>query len=146
MIVLVVALAAWLRGPRSLRKSELKGSINPWYWQCGSYVGNLFTKCSTCSTSGCRLGVVCNVCRLPKALLVGLGLTALVVRGSLVALKDTQFVSQVILHEDPEEGGDINRNDGHVESLIDGTNRMINQPLGAGIGSTGSTRYLATSH
>ncbi len=47
-------------------------------------------------------------------------------------------MSQVILHEDPDEGNDVNSNDGHAESLAEGTNRMLRQPLGAGIGSTGS--------
>ena len=76
---------------------------------------------------------------------VGLALAALVLCGSLVAFKDTQLVSQVILHEDPEEGNDVNSNDGHADSLLDGTNRMIRQPLGGGIGSTGSASLLGDS-
>ncbi len=144
VIVLVVALAAWLRGPRSLRKSELSILL---ILGIGSAVAMWATYSRSAALAALvGVGLVLFVTygrRLPKALLVGLGLTALVVCGSLVALKDTQFVSQVILHEDPEEGGDINSNDGHVESLIDGTNRMINQPLGAGIGSTGSASLLS---
>lgn len=54
------------------------------------------------------------------------------------ALRDTQFVSQVILHEDPLEGNEVNSNDGHADSLADGVRRLLSQPFGAGVGSTGS--------
>jgi len=70
---------------------------------------------------------------------------ALVLGGSLVAFRDTQFVSQVILHEDPHEGGNINSNDGHMSSLIEGSRRLVRQPLGAGVGSTGSASLLSDS-
>lgn len=62
--------------------------------------------------------------------------------GGLLAARDTSFVSHVILHENPAEGNDVNSNDGHIESLIDGTDRMVRQPLGAGVGSTGSASLL----
>ena len=48
----------------------------------------------------------------------------------------------MILHEDPNEENDVNSNDGHWESLVDGTERMIRQPFGAGVGSTGSPSLL----
>lgn len=63
---------------------------------------------------------------------------ALLVGGAVFAFRDTPFISQVVLHEDPAEGNMVNSNDGHVESLVDGTGRLLRQPLGAGIGSTGS--------
>lgn len=67
---------------------------------------------------------------------------ALLALGGLYVTKDTAFVSNVVLHEDPEEGGLVNSNDEHLRSLIDGTDRMVHQPLGAGIGSTGSPSLL----
>lgn len=70
------------------------------------------------------------------AIVLGLGVLTFV-------FKDTQFVSQVVLHEDPEEGGTVNSNDGHAESLVEGTTRMLQQPFGAGIGSTGSASLLS---
>ena len=47
-------------------------------------------------------------------------------------------MSNVILHENPTTGAEVSSNDGHVESLIFGVGRLVAQPLGAGIGSTGS--------
>jgi hypothetical protein len=69
----------------------------------------------------------------------------LAIGGSLVAFKDTEFVSNVILHEDPSEGNDVNSNDGHADSLVDGTRRVVEQPFGGGIGSTGSASLLTDS-
>lgn len=77
-----------------------------------------------------------------RSLWVALALVATVLIGGVYLARDTPFVSVVILHEDPNEGNDINSNDGHWESLIDGTDRMIRQPFGAGVGSTGSPSLL----
>lgn len=79
---------------------------------------------------------------MTKTVWVALLATALLAMGGLYVVKDTTFVSNVILHEDPEEGGNVNSNDEHVRSLVDGTDRMLRQPLGAGIGSTGSPSLL----
>lgn len=73
-----------------------------------------------------------------KPLIISVFTVGLLSSGLVYVFKDTEFVSHVILHEDPNEGNDVNSNDGHVESLIDGTDRLIRQPWGAGIGSTGS--------
>lgn len=58
--------------------------------------------------------------------------------GGLIANQNSSFVSNVLLHENPNEGNSFNSNDGHLESLIHGTELLIAQPLGAGVGSTGS--------
>lgn len=58
--------------------------------------------------------------------------------GGIIAARDTAFVSNIVLHENPAGGSAEKSNDGHIDSLHDGTNRMIRQPLGGGIGSTGS--------
>lgn len=72
-------------------------------------------------------------------LLAGL---AVIVAGSLFAARDTLFVQNVILHNNPTTGADIDSNAGHAESLAEGVDRMTRQPLGAGIGSTGSASLL----
>lgn len=77
-----------------------------------------------------------------RSLWVALALVATVLIGGVYLARDTPFVSVVILHEDPNEGNDVNSNEGHWESLIDGTDRMMRQPLGAGVGSTGSPSLL----
>jgi len=48
------------------------------------------------------------------------------------------FISNVLLHENPTNIDSISSNEGHVDSLKDGITRLIIQPLGGGIGSTGS--------
>lgn len=63
---------------------------------------------------------------------------AVVTAGVVYAYRDTSFISNVIVHEDPDEGNDINSNQGHADSLKDGVKRLLDQPLGAGPGSTGS--------
>lgn len=58
--------------------------------------------------------------------------------GGLVAARQSNFVANVIFHENPTTGASVSSNEGHAESLAFGAQRMIEQPLGAGIGSTGS--------
>jgi hypothetical protein len=58
--------------------------------------------------------------------------------GGFLAARNTSFVSNVLLHENPNGGSSISSNDDHVDSLRDGMDRLAYQPLGAGIGSTGS--------
>lgn len=54
------------------------------------------------------------------------------------AVKDTVFFQNVIMHNNPTTGAAIDSNAAHAESLFDGLRRMAIQPLGAGVGSTGS--------
>lgn len=58
--------------------------------------------------------------------------------GLLFGLRDTSFVANVVFHNDPDVGAAIDSNADHADSLVDGTERMIRQPFGAGVGSTGS--------
>lgn len=59
-----------------------------------------------------------------------------------IVLRDNYFISNVLMHADPEEGNDFNSNDGHVQSLKHGFERMVSEPFGRGIGSTGSASLL----
>ena len=66
------------------------------------------------------------------------GMVGVILLGSLVAARESSFVANVILHENPTTGADISSNEGHMESLVFGLTRMAMQPFGAGVGSTGS--------
>lgn len=77
-------------------------------------------------------------------LVAGCTILALAFGGYMIG-KDSSFVSNVILHEDPAEGNDSGSNDGHVESLQYGIRAMIAQPFGAGVGSTGTASYHGDS-
>ncbi len=58
--------------------------------------------------------------------------------GGVYAARETPFVSNVVLHENASTGSVVTSNDDHLASLVDGTERLVRQPFGAGIGSTGS--------
>jgi hypothetical protein len=66
------------------------------------------------------------------------GVGVIVVVAGLVAARDTSFVSNVILHENQNGGSEISSNEGHVESLQYGITQLFREPLGSGVGSTGS--------
>jgi len=76
--------------------------------------------------------------KLPRWLWIAGFVLAFALGGALFAARDTSFVQNVILHENQGTGGSVSSNEGHLDSLVDGTERKISQPLGAGIGSTGS--------
>ena len=76
--------------------------------------------------------------RMSRRAWLAVGVVFVILAGSLAAAWESNFVSNVILHENPTTGAEISSNDGHVESLIFGVGRLVAQPLGAGIGSTGS--------
>jgi hypothetical protein len=76
--------------------------------------------------------------RLSVRVWIGVAVATVAIIGGLAAAQNSTFVSNVILHENPVEGNSVNSNDGHISSLEDGFVRMIRQPVGAGVGSTGS--------
>jgi len=56
----------------------------------------------------------------------------------VLSARESHFVSNIFFHDNPTTGAVSNSNDGHISSLEEGTDRMVRQPFGAGIGSTGS--------
>jgi hypothetical protein len=76
--------------------------------------------------------------QVPRKVWIGLGVGIVVIIGGLAATWNTPFVSQVILHENPTRYNLVNSNEGHAASLQQGVARMAAQPLGAGIGTTGT--------
>lgn len=82
--------------------------------------------------------VVVSSLRLSRrVLLAGIASAGLLV-GGLLLVSNTDWYSNVILHEDPESSVQAKSNDEHIQSLATGAYRFATQPLGAGIGSTGS--------
>jgi len=65
--------------------------------------------------------------------------------GGLLLGRGNSFVSNVLFHENPSGGSSVSSNEGHVESLQTGMSRLIRQPLGGGIGSTGSASLYGHS-
>jgi len=83
--------------------------------------------------------------QLSKRVWITLSIVACVLGSLLIAGQNSTFVSNVLLHENPMGGSAISSNDGHIESLQTGFNRLIRQPFGAGIGTTGSASLHGNS-
>ena len=73
----------------------------------------------------------------PKRLVLS-GIGAVVIGAAFVMVLQTDFGSTVFLHKDPNEAGQVNSDDKRLESFAIGINRILAQPFGVGIGSTGS--------
>jgi hypothetical protein len=87
------------------------------------------------------VGMVCGATimrRLSRRNWIVLSAVACALAGGLIAGQNSSFVSNVLLHENPDGGSAISSNDDHVSSLQTGTDRLLRQPFGAGVGSTGS--------
>jgi len=89
---------------------------------------------------------------------VALSVVVFALAGAFVAMRGSSFVSNVLLHENPHGGSAISSNEGHVSSLQYGMVKLMQEPLGSGVGSTGSAslfgakptvvenQYLFVSH
>ncbi len=138
-IVLSLLLAFWLRGRHEVYK-------RPMFVVTLLFIGGVVALWASYSRSALigaivAVGIIVAVTILRKlgrrAWIVGaIALLALV--GGIFTMQDNTFLSNVILHENPSEGSNVNSNQGHIESLQDGAMRMVLQPFGAGVGSTGS--------
>jgi len=80
--------------------------------------------------------------KLSTRLWITISIILVILGGGLFMIRDTPFISNVVLHENPTGGSSVNSNEGHVNSLSDGTMQLLSRPLGAGIGSTGSASLL----
>jgi hypothetical protein len=76
--------------------------------------------------------------KLSRQVWIGISVGICAIIGGMLALLGPAFVSNVVLHENPSGGSAQKSNEGHIESLQQGSSRILTQPLGAGIGSTGS--------
>ncbi|HRN96988.1 MAG TPA: O-antigen ligase family protein [Candidatus Saccharibacteria bacterium] len=80
--------------------------------------------------------------RLPRKVWIIGTIVIFGLAGGLVAARETPFVSNVILHVNQDGGSAHTSNDGHIDSLQTGTELLVTQPLGAGVGSAGSASLL----
>lgn len=86
--------------------------------------------------------VIASPAKIRKLFLVGVSVSALIILVGLFALRNVPIVANLVFHDNPTTGAHIDSNTGHLNSLVDGTDRMLRQPFGAGIGSTGSASLL----
>ena len=65
--------------------------------------------------------------------------------GGILAAREVPVVSNVIFHENPNGGSSVSSNDDHVSSLQYGIAQLVREPLGSGVGSTGSASLFGDS-
>jgi hypothetical protein len=83
--------------------------------------------------------------RMSKRVWTGVAAATIVLGLVGYAMKDTNFVANVILHNDPVTGASVDSNAGHISSLNEGVTRAIAEPLGRGVGTTGSASLYGDS-
>ncbi len=66
------------------------------------------------------------------------GIIVIVLIGSLFTIRDSSFVQNVLLHNNPNGGSSMDSNEQHTTSLSQGVEQTVLHPYGVGIGSTGS--------
>jgi len=81
--------------------------------------------------------------KLSTKVWITIGVVLIVMAGSLYVFRDNQFVSNVLLHRNPAVKYIPSSNEGHINSINDGFNQLVHQPIGYGIGSTGSASILS---
>jgi hypothetical protein len=69
---------------------------------------------------------------------VGLSIIICLIGAGLTIGRQSSFVTNVILHDNPSTGAVTNSNQGHLSSVQTGLVNAAYQPFGAGVGSTGS--------
>lgn len=139
-IVLGCLAAVWVSG-----RSVLAGTKNKVIVGLG-IIASLIALWITYSRSALAaaviiIGVVVGIGAakyLTRRTWITLGVVAVALAGTLFLVRDSTFVSNILLHENPNGGSATTSNDGHVDSVVAATDKIAEQPLGAGIGSTGS--------
>lgn len=138
LIVLTLLLAAMLRKP--VIRTKLR------YGLMILAIGGIIVLWASYSRSALLAAIVSLVLVVLLASFRRISRRTWVVSGSVVAIVfvgifligGSSFVSNVVLHDNPEGGSISKSDDGHASSLINGTKSALDNPLGSGIGSTGS--------
>lgn len=136
MVLALVSLSSRRREPRvaaGLGGFAVLASIALWYSYSRSAKLALVIGVMT------LLAVIRPWQQIPRRLAVAL--TAATVAAGVVllaTLSQSTWFSNVVLHTNPEGGSVTQSNTEHWQSLVDGASRALSQPLGAGVGSTGS--------
>ncbi len=82
----------------------------------------------------------------PSRRVVSIVVGGIVIIGTaVVLLGGSSFLSNVALHDNPHGGSATTSDEGHLASLSSGVQQLVTQPLGAGVGSTGSASLYGSS-
>lgn len=143
VIVLSLLTALWLKGNHKTMKRPVAMAV---IIGVGGLVALWFSYSrSALIAFAVAIGVTVIVAssqKIRRRLVIFGGIGIVVAGLGLFIARDSSFVANVILHDNPTTGAEMTSNQGHADSLTDGVNRMVHQPLGGGIGSTGSASLL----
>jgi len=139
VIVLAILFAGWLKGVGAERRRPL---LPVSVVVIGSFVA-LWVSYSRSALIAAfvAIGLVMLLVagrRIPTRAWIVIATLVVATAGGLFAARDSNFVSNVLLHDNATTGPLETSNDGHAASLAEGVDRMVHQPLGGGVGSTGS--------
>jgi len=139
-MVLAFAAALWVRG--RVKGELFRFKVTVWLLALCAIIALWVSYSRSSLVAGIvavLLAVIVGVgWRLPRRSWIAGAAIVVAILGSLFVARQTEFVSNVILHENQNGGSSVSSNDDHVASLQTGTQRLLVQPFGAGIGSTGS--------
>ncbi len=147
IVMLLSFLGAWI--------ISRWGNISKKYWLIAglAIVASLSVLLATYSRSagiGLIVAVVTlGLLSLPRKLqtwsLVAVFVLVLGFGAGYELFKGSSFVRTVIDHKDPSNPSLVDSNLGHIDSVVQSTGRVLSQPFGGGIGSTGSASLLGAS-
>jgi O-antigen ligase len=80
-----------------------------------------------------------------KVWIISVVIIGIIIGGGLTFGSGSSFLSNIILHDNPNGGSSTKSDQGHLSSVQSATSAALHQPLGAGVGSTGSASLL-TNH
>jgi hypothetical protein len=137
-IVLIVLFALWVKGTLTTPKQQLFAALLG-----GGSLVVLWITYSRSALIAAIIGLLIVVLIRYRSAIRRwvwiLGCAFLfILAGSMYIARDSAFVSNIILHNAANTGASITSDEQHAASLADGLRLMVQQPLGAGIGSTGS--------
>ena len=146
VVVMSLVVAVWLRLRRVLSTS--------WRWVVAIFL--LVSSVLTIYVSYARSALMAALVALgslavavygqrllKKRSVAVVAVVCIVAVAGLFAARDTSLVQHVILHEDPQGKSQLSSNEGHFQSLVEGTQKLLTQPFGAGPGSTGSASLFS---
>lgn len=140
IIVVSVAVAWWLVRMKKLR--DRWWLVLPAFYSVVGLVAVWvsYSRSALVAAAG-SIGLVAVLqlgCRVSRRVwLAGIGIMIACAAG-LYLIRGTEFFHTVIIHDNPATGAHTTSNDDHAKSLSAGIARMAQQPLGAGVGTTGS--------
>lgn len=90
--------------------------------------------------------VALNYSAMLKRYWLTVGAVAIVLcLGLFVVFRSGALIQQIAFHSDPLDSSAVNSNEQHVSSLTSAWHAFVTQPLGSGVGSTGSASLLGNS-